>query len=44
MLKLSGQRLTPTLVVESTGKILPDFDVGQLETFLGKNGLLKKAA
>ncbi len=44
MQSLSGQRLTPTLVVESTGQILPDFDVGQLETFLKKNGLLKKAA
>ncbi len=44
MQKLSGQRLTPTLVIESTGQILPDFDVGQLEAFLKKNGLLKKAA
>lgn len=44
MQKLSGQRLTPTLVIESTGQMLPDFDVGQLETFLKKNGLLKKAA
>ncbi len=44
MQKLSGQRLTPTLVIESTGQILPDFDVGQLETFLKKNDLLKGAA
>lgn len=44
MQKLSGQRLTPTLVIESSGQILPDFDVGQLETFLKKNDLLKKAA
>ncbi len=44
MQKLSGQRLTPTLVVESTGQVLPDFDVGQLEKFLQKNGLLKRAA
>ncbi len=43
MQTLSGQRLTPTLVIESTGQILPDFDVGQLETFLKKNGLLKTA-
>ncbi len=44
MQKLSGQRLTPTLVIESSGQILPDFDVGQLETFLKKNDLMKKAA
>ena len=44
MQTLSGQRLTPTLIIESTGQILPDFDVGQLEAFLKKNGLLKKAA
>ena len=44
MQKLSGQRLTPTLVVESTGQVLPDFDVGQLEKFLQKNGLFKKGA
>ena len=43
MQKLSGQRLTPTLVIESTGQILPDFDVNQLETFLKKNNLLKPA-
>ncbi len=44
MQTLSGQRLTPTLVIESTGQILPDFDVKQLEVFLKKNDLLKKAA
>ena len=44
MQQLSGQRLTPTLVIESTGQILPDFDVDQLETFLKENGLFKEAA
>ena len=42
--KRSGQSKTPTLFVESTGQMLPDFDVDQLETFLKKNGLLKNAA
>ena len=44
MQKRSGQTKTPTLFLESTGQMLPDFDVDQLETFLQKNGLLKKAA
>ena len=44
MKELSGQQKTPTLVIEGTGQILPDFDVSQLEAFLKKNNLLKKAA
>ena len=44
MQKRSGQTKTPTLFIESTGQMLPDFDVDQLETFLKKNGLLKNAA
>lgn len=42
MQKRSGQTKTPTLFIESTGQMLPDFDVDQLEGFLQKNGLLKK--
>ncbi len=33
MQKISGQRLTPTLET-GDGKVLADFDVGQLEKFL----------
>ena len=44
MQKRSGQTKTPTLFIEGTGQMLPDFDVDQLETFLKKNDLLKKAA
>lgn len=35
MRKISGQSLTPTLEVDE--KVLPDFDVGQLERFLSEN-------
>jgi glutaredoxin-like YruB-family protein len=34
MVKLSGQTLVPTIVVD--GHVLADFDVGQLEKFLAK--------
>ena len=44
MRERSGQSKTPTLFIESTGQMLPDFDVDQLEAFLKKNDLLKKAA
>lgn len=37
MQKLSGQRFVPTLVVGE--KILADFDVTQLTSFLKQNGL-----
>jgi glutaredoxin 3 len=37
MIKLSGQRLTPTL--DANGKVLADFDVDQLEEFLAKHQL-----
>ena len=43
MQALSGQRYTPTLVVEESGLLLADFDTAQLQTFLKKNGLLKAA-
>jgi glutaredoxin len=33
MIRISGQRLTPTLELED-GSVLPDFDVRQLEKFL----------
>ena len=33
MRRISGQSLTPTLET-GDGKVLPDFDVGQLEKFL----------
>lgn len=36
MRKISGQSLTPTLET-STGLVLPDFDVRQLEAFLEKH-------
>lgn len=39
MQKISGQRLTPTLETED-GKVLADFDVGQLETFLQTHHIL----
>ncbi len=39
--KISGQRYTPTLVLEERDLLLADFDVDQLEEFLTKNGLLK---
>lgn len=39
MRKISGQSLTPTLET-SDGKVLPDFDVRQLETFLRSNEIL----
>lgn len=42
MRELSGQSLTPTLVVDD-GLLLPDFDTGQLEAFLKKHDLLKPA-
>jgi glutaredoxin len=35
MRKISGQSLTPTL--EADGKVLPDFDISQLERFLESN-------
>ena len=38
MKKISGQSLTPTLELEN-GAVLPDFDVGQLERFLAKQGV-----
>lgn len=37
MREISGQSLTPTLEVD--GKVLADFDTGQLEEFLAKHGL-----
>ncbi|MBV9128275.1 MAG: glutaredoxin family protein [Verrucomicrobia bacterium] len=37
MKRLSGQSLAPTLVVGD--KVLPDFDVDELEEFLEENGL-----
>ncbi len=43
MKKLSGQRLTPTLVIESTGQISPDFDMGQLEGFLQEKRLAEES-
>ena len=39
MHKISGQRLTPTLETED-GKVLADFDVGQLEKFLQTHHIL----
>jgi len=39
MQSISGQRLTPTLET-STGKVLADFDVGQLEKFLQAHNIL----
>ena len=40
MKELSGQSLTPTLVIDDD-LVLPDFDTAQLETFLKKHDLLK---
>ncbi len=37
MRELSGQTLTPTMEVD--GKVLADFDTGQLEKFLAANGI-----
>ena len=37
MMSLSRQSRVPTLVVGD--KVLPDFDTGQLEVFLKKNGI-----
>jgi glutaredoxin len=37
MREISGQSLTPTLEVD--GKVLPDFDTGQLEVFLQEHGI-----
>ncbi len=37
MIRLSGQRFTPTL--EADGKILPDFGPEELEAFLEKHGI-----
>ncbi len=39
MKELSGQRLTPTLVIEGEDLMLPDFDTGQLEKFIKKHDL-----
>jgi len=38
MKEISGQRLTPTLETED-GKVLADFDVGQLEKFLQNHNI-----
>ena len=37
MIDLSGQSLTPTLVID--GKVLPDFGPDELELFLKKNSI-----
>ena len=39
MKQLSGQRLTPTLVIGDDELMLPDFDTTQLEAFLKKHDL-----
>jgi glutaredoxin len=39
MVRLSGQRRTPTLVT-GTGLVLPDFGPEELEVFLGKHSIL----
>lgn len=41
MIQLSGQRLTPTLVVGD--KILPDFGPEELSGFLAENGIVPVA-
>jgi glutaredoxin 3 len=41
MRRISGQTRCPTLVAE--GALLPDFDTGQLETFLKEHGWLAAA-
>jgi len=38
MIRLSGQRLTPTLVADD-GAVLPDFGPEQLESFLKKHSI-----
>ncbi len=38
MIRLSGQRLTPTLVTAG-GAVLPDFGPEELESFLQKNSI-----
>jgi len=38
MIAISGQGLTPTLELED-GAVLPDFDVRQLEKFLGASNI-----
>lgn len=38
MIRLSGQRRTPTLVT-GEGKVLPDFGPGELEAFLKKHNI-----
>ena len=38
MIRLSGQRSTPTLVT-SDGKVLPDFGTDELEAFVKKHNL-----
>ncbi len=38
MIEISGQRLTPTLELD-TGAVLPDFDVRQLEKFLTEHNI-----
>jgi len=38
MKAISGQRLTPTLELDS-GEVLPDFDVRQLEKFLAAHNI-----
>ncbi len=37
MIQLSGQRYTPTLVVE--GRVLPDFGPDELAAFLAEHGI-----
>ena len=39
MKQLSGQRMTPTLVIEEDDLMLADFDTGQLEKFLKQHDL-----
>ena len=39
MKTISGQTLTPTLVIEEKDLMLPDFDTKQLEKFLQENDL-----
>jgi protein-disulfide isomerase len=38
MIRLSGQRLTPTLVTPD-GLVLPDFGPDELEAFVKKHGI-----
>lgn len=39
MKEISGQSLTPTLET-ADGRVLPDFDTGQLERFLDQHGIV----